>query len=112
MKMKDIAKNLNFHESTISRGVNGKYMMTPFGIYEFKYFFSSTFDNNFDSSISSISIKKIIQEVINSEDKKKPLSDDEIVKILNDKGINIARRTISKYRNELGILSSNKRKKY
>ena len=112
MKMKDIAKNLNFHESTISRGVNGKYMMTPFGIYEFKYFFSSTFDNNFDSSISSISIKKIIQEVINSEDKKKPLSDDDIVKILNDKGINIARRTISKYRNELGILSSNKRKKY
>lgn len=112
MKMKDIAKNLNFHESTISRGVNGKYMLTPFGIYEFKYFFSSTFDNNFDGATSSISIKKIIQEVINSEDKKKPLSDDEIVKILNDKGINIARRTISKYRNELGILSSNKRKKY
>ena len=112
MKMKDIAKNLNFHESTISRGVNGKYMLTPFGIYEFKYFFSSTFDNNFNGTTSSTSIKKIIQEVIKSEDKKKPLSDDDIVKLLNDKGIKIARRTVSKYRSELGILSSSKRKKY
>ena len=112
MKMKDIAKNLNFHESTISRGVNGKYMLTPFGIYEFKYFFSSTFDNNFNGTTSSTSIKKIIQEVIKFEDKKKPLSDDDIVKLLNDKGIKIARRTVSKYRSELGILSSSKRKKY
>ena len=86
-------------------------MLTPFGIYEFKYFFSSTFDNNFNGTTSSTSIKKIIQEVIKSEDKKKPLSDDDIVKLLNDKGIKIARRTVSKYRSELGILSSSKRKK-
>jgi len=112
MKMKDIAQYLGFHESTISRGVNGKYMSTPFGIYEFKYFFSSAFENDYDNLTSSVSIKKIIKEIVKSENKSKPLSDDEIVKILNARGINIARRTISKYRKELGILSSSKRKKY
>ena len=112
MKMKDIAQYLGFHESTISRGVNGKYMSTPFGIYEFKYFFSSAFENDYDNLTSSVSIKKIIKEIVKSENKSKPLSDDEIVKILNARGINIARRTISKYRKELGILSSSKRKQY
>ena len=112
MKMKDIAQNLDFHESTISRGVNGKYMLTPFGIYEFKYFFSSALETNYDNLASSVSIKRMIQETIKSENKKKPLSDDQISKILNDSGINIARRTIAKYREELGILSSSKRKQY
>lgn len=112
MKMKDIAQNLDFHESTISRGVNGKYMLTPFGIYEFKYFFSSALETNYDNLASSVSIKRMIQETIKSENKKKPLSDDQISKILNDRGINIARRTIVKYREELGILSSSKRKQY
>lgn len=112
MKMKDIAQNLDFHESTISRGVNGKYMLTPFGLYEFKYFFSSALETNYDNLASSVSIKKIIQETIQSENKKKPLSDDKISKILNNRGINIARRTIAKYREELGILSSSKRKQY
>ena len=112
MKMKDIAQNLDFHESTISRGVNGKYMLTPFGIYEFKYFFSSALETNYDNLASSVSIKRMIQETIKSENKKKPLSDDQISKILNDRGINIARRTIAKYREELGILSSSKRKQY
>ena len=112
MKMKDIAQNLDFHESTISRGVNRKYMLTPFGIYEFKYFFSSALETNYDNLASSVSIKRMIQETIKSENKKKPLSDDQISKILNDRGINIARRTIAKYREELGILSSSKRKQY
>ncbi len=112
MKMKDIAQNLDFHESTISRGVNGKYMLTPFGLYEFKYFFSSALETNNDNLASSVSIKKMVQETIKSENKKKPLSDDQISKILNDRGINIARRTIAKYREELGILSSSKRKQY
>lgn len=112
MKMKDIAQNLDFRESTISRGVNGKCMLTPFGIYEFKYFFSSALETDYDNLTSSIIIKKIIQETIKSENNKKPLSDDQIAKILNDSGINIARRTVAKYREELGILSSSKRKRY
>ena len=87
MKMKDIAQNLDFHESTISRGVNGKYMLTPFGIYEFKYFFSSALETNYDNLASSVSIKRMIQETIKSENKKKPLSDDQISKILNDRGL-------------------------
>ena len=112
MKMKDIAEKLELHESTISRGVNGKYMLTPFGMYEFKYFFSNALETNNEVLTSSTSIKKIIQDKIKSENKKKPFSDDQIAKILNNKGINIARRTISKYREELGILSSSKRKEY
>lgn len=112
MKMKEIAKVLQLHESTISRGVNGKYMLTPFGIYEFKYFFSNSLDTNNEGLVSSISIKNMIQDTIKSEDKTNPLSDNQISKILNNRGINIARRTISKYREELGILSSSKRKKY
>ena len=112
MKMKDIAEILDFHESTISRGVNGKYMLTPFGLYEFKYFFSSSIETADDNSASSISIKKIIKDKIKCENKKKPLSDDQIAKLLNSKGVNIARRTVAKYREELGILSSSKRKQY
>lgn len=112
MRMKDIAQSLGFHESTISRGVNGKYILTPSGIYKFKYFFNSEIETKYNNTLSSISVKKIIQEVIHSENKKKPLSDKQIVNLLNDRGINIARRTISKYREELGILSSSKRKQY
>lgn len=112
LKMKDIAEKLEFHESTISRGVNGKYMLTPFGVYEFRYFFSSALETEEDGMTSSTSIKKIIQETIKSENKKKPLSDEHISKSLKEKGINVARRTVAKYREELGILSSSKRKQY
>lgn len=110
LKMKDIAEKLEFHESTISRGVNGKYMLTPFGVYEFKYFFSSALETESDGMASSTSIKKMIEETIKGENKKKPLSDDNIAKILKEQGINVARRTVAKYREELGILSSSKRK--
>ncbi|MBQ3421100.1 MAG: RNA polymerase factor sigma-54 [Romboutsia sp.] len=112
MKMKDIAEVLQLHESTISRGVSGKYMLTPFGIYEFKYFFSNSLETNTEVLVSGISIKNIIQDTIRSEDKRKPLSDNQISKILNNRGINIVRRTVSKYREELGILPSSKRKEY
>lgn len=110
LKMRDIAEKLEFHESTISRGVNGKYMLTPFGVYEFRYFFSSAIETQDEGMASSTSIKKIIQETIKDENKKKPLSDDHISKILKEQGINVARRTVAKYREELGILSSSKRK--
>lgn len=112
LKMKDIAEKLEFHESTISRGVNGKYMLTPFGVYEFRYFFSSAIETENNEMASSTSIKKIIKETIKDENKKKPLSDDHISKLLKEKGINVARRTVAKYREELGILSSSKRKEY
>ncbi|ENZ9522998.1 TPA: RNA polymerase factor sigma-54 [Clostridioides difficile] len=112
LKMKDIAEKLEFHESTISRGVNGKYMLTPFGVYEFRYFFSRAIETENNEMASSTSIKKIIKETIKDENKKKPLSDDHISKLLKEKGINVARRTVAKYREELGIPSSSKRKEY
>ncbi|HGM3508786.1 TPA: RNA polymerase factor sigma-54 [Clostridioides difficile] len=112
LKMKDIAEKLECHESTISRGVNGKYMLTPFGVYEFRYFFSSAIETENNEMASSTSIKKIIKETIKDENKKKPLSDDHISKLLKEKGINVARRTVAKYREELGILSSSKRKEF
>lgn len=112
LKMKDIAEKLKCHESTISRGVNGKYMLTPFGVYEFRYFFSSAIETENNEMASSTSIKKIIKETIKDENKKKPLSDDHISKLLKEKGINVARRTVAKYREELGILSSSKRKEF
>lgn len=112
MRMKDIAEKLEFHESTISRGVNGKYMLTPFGMFEFRYFFSSALETKDDICASSTSIKKIIKEKIEKENKKKPLSDDKIAKLLKEDGVSVARRTVAKYREELGILSSSKRKQY
>ena len=111
MNMKDIAKNLNLHESTISRGVNGKYIMTPFGIFEFKYFFNTAISTDNKEGISNRSVKYILKEIIKKEDKYNPLSDEKIVEKLKENGMNISRRTVSKYRNELNIQSSNKRKK-
>ena len=107
----DLAEELNCHESTISRGVNGKYMLTPFGTYEFKYFFNSSIETDNNEAISSVSIKNMIRDKIKAEKKDKPLSDDKIAKLLKEQGINVARRTVAKYREELGILSSSKRKK-
>ena len=112
MNMKDIAKNLNLHESTISRGVNGKYIMTPFGIFEFKYFFNTAISTDNKEGISNRSVKYILKEIIKKEDKYNPLSDEKIVEKLKENGMNISRRTVSKYRNELNIQSSNKRKKH
>ncbi|MBC5997076.1 RNA polymerase sigma-54 factor [Romboutsia ilealis] len=111
MTMKEVAEELSCHESTISRGVNGKYMLTPFGTYEFKYFFNSSLENDNNEAISSASIKNMIRDKIKAEKKDKPLSDDKIAKLLKEEGINVARRTVAKYREELGILSSSKRKK-
>lgn len=112
MRMKDIAQKLDFHESTISRGVNGKYMLTPFGMFEFKYFFTGSINSDIEKGTSSTSIKKLIKDKIKTENKYKPLSDEKIAKILKEEGINIARRTVTKYREELNILSSSKRKQY
>lgn len=112
MRLKDIALNLGYHESTISRGINNKYILTPFGLFDFKYFFSTAIQSDEEDGTSSTKIKNMIKEFINEEDKLKPLSDDKICKLLKNKGIVVARRTVAKYREELNILSSSKRKQF
>lgn len=112
MRLKDIAIELGYHESTISRGINSKYMLTPFGLFEFKYFFSNAIQSEEEDGTSSTKIKNMIKEFINEENKLKPLSDDKICKLLKDEGITVARRTVAKYREEMNILSSSKRKQF
>ena len=113
MKMKDIADKLDIHESTVSRGVNGKYMLTPFGLYEFKFFFNAALETeNSSEGASSAGIKRDIKDIIDGENKKKPLSDDAISKLLKEKGVSVARRTVAKYREEMGIPSSSRRKEF
>ena len=112
LTLKEVAEELGIHESTVSRAINGKYMQTPRGVFEIKYFFSSGVSNSEGKGISSNSIKSMIKEIIDSEDPKAPYSDQEMVKILSDKGIEISRRTVAKYREGLNILSSSKRRRY
>lgn len=112
MTLKKIAEMVNVHESTVSRAINGKYVQTPRGTFEIKYFFKSGVDNQDGEAISSESIKKMIKSYLSSEDASKPLSDQNIADLLVKAGYMISRRTVAKYRDELGILSSSKRKRY
>ena len=112
MTLKKIAEMVNVHESTVSRAINGKYVQTPRGIFEIKYFFKSGVDNQDGEAISSESIKKMIKSYVSGEDASKPLSDQHIADLLVKEGYMISRRTVAKYRDELGILSSSKRKRY
>jgi RNA polymerase sigma-54 factor len=108
--LRDVADDIQMHESTVSRVVSNKYMHTPRGLFLMKYFFHSGIDSDTGEDISSLTVKKKIQSYIDGEDPRKPLSDSKIMKILNDEGINIARRTVAKYRDELNIPSSTDRK--
>ena len=113
MTLKQIADELNIHESTVSRAINGKYMQSPRGVFELRFFFSSGVSVAGSSSgISSNSVKSIIKDIIAGENPKKPYSDQEMVGILAQKGIEISRRTVAKYRESLGILTSSKRRRY
>ena len=112
MILRDIAEAVGMHESTISRVTSNKYVHTPQGLFELKYFFNSSISRVADEDIASESVKQAIKKIIAVEDKSNPLSDQAIVKMLEDQdGIRIARRTVAKYREMLGILSSSKRKK-
>jgi RNA polymerase sigma-54 factor len=111
MVLKDIAEELELHESTISRVTTLKYMHTPNGIVEFKYFFSSHVSTDAGGECSSTAIRAFIKELIGGENPAKPLSDSKIADLLNDKGINVARRTIAKYREAMNIASSSERKR-
>jgi len=108
--LRDVADDIGMHESTVSRVVNNKYMHTPQGVYEMKYFFHSGISSTFGDSVSSVTIKSRIRKIIEAEDSRKPLSDSKIVSILQREGLVLARRTIAKYREELKIPTSNQRK--
>ena len=110
MILRDVAEAVGMHESTISRVTTNKYVHTPQGIFELKYFFNSSIRRLADDDIASESVKQAIKHIIDNEDKRKPLSDQKIVKQLEKKGIVIARRTVAKYREMLGLLSSSKRR--
>lgn len=112
MILKDIAEDIGMHESTISRVTNNKYVHTPRGILELKYFFNSSVSRSDGENLASESVKNMISDLIKAEDTKKPLSDQRIVELLEEKNIQLARRTVAKYREQLGILRSSKRKKY
>ena len=107
----DIAEAVSMHESTISRVTTQKYMYTPRGIFELKYFFSSHVSTKGGGECSSTAIRAIIKKLIAAENKRKPLSDSKITELLEEKGINVARRTIAKYRESLSIPPSNERKR-
>ena len=106
----DIAETVNMHESTISRVTNNKYMHTPRGIFELKYFFSSHVSTDSGGECSSTAIRAIIKKLVAGENRQKPLSDSKITILLADQGIKVARRTIAKYREAMHIPPSNERK--
>jgi RNA polymerase sigma-54 factor len=109
--LRDIAEELELHESTVSRVTTRKYMHTPNGIIEFKYFFSSHVSTSSGGECSATAIKSLIKEFVASEKPAKPLSDSKIATLLKDQGINVARRTVAKYREAMSIPSSSQRKK-
>jgi RNA polymerase sigma-54 factor len=112
MIMREVADAVGVHETTVSRAVSGKYMATPQGVFEMKYFFTSGYQTATGESLSNISVKEAILDLVKHENGSAPLSDHEMVEILGERGIPIARRTVAKYRDELNILPSHMRRKY
>jgi len=111
MVLKDVAKDIEMHESTVSRITTNKYIDTPQGVFELKFFFHSGIKSYMGNSMSSVRVKNMIKEIINEEDSNSPLTDDQMVEALMRKNAKIARRTITKYRKELNIPPASKRKK-
>lgn len=112
LTMHEVGDSLKLHETTISRAISNKFVATPHGAFPLKYFFSFGFESKDGESISNRTIKSLIAKIIQSESPQKPYSDQKIVELLAKKNIDIARRTVAKYREELGILATNLRKKY
>ena len=112
LTLKQIADEVGIHESTVSRSVNGKYLQSPRGVFEIKYFFTSGVSASDGEGIASGSIKTFIREIVDAEDPLAPLSDQAIAKLLSEKGIEISRRTVAKYRDEIHLPSSARRKRY
>ncbi|HEY4299821.1 MAG TPA: RNA polymerase factor sigma-54 [Candidatus Didemnitutus sp.] len=112
LTMTQIADIIGVHETTVSRALANKYIKTPHGVFEMKYFFTSGYQSDAGLSVANTSVKEMIADIIAGEDPGAPLSDQDIVGALQAKGLNIARRTVAKYREELGLLSSNLRRRY
>jgi RNA polymerase sigma-54 factor len=112
LTLQEIANKVGVHEATVSRGTRGKYMQTPQGLFELKFFFSSGIRKDSGETQSSKSVQSLIKKIIDEEDKAKPLSDQKIADMLRVQGLNIARRTVTKYREALGILTTSLRKSY
>lgn len=110
--MTQIADAVGVHETTVSRAIANKFIQTPHGVFEMKFFFTPGYQSQGGESVSNTSVKEMIGELITLEDRSQPLSDQELVAKLQDKGIKIARRTVAKYREELGLLPSNLRRDY
>ncbi len=111
MVLRDVAEDIGMHESTVSRVVSNKYMHTPRGLFPMKYFFHSGVDSARGGNVSSLVVKERIRKIIESEDAQRPLSDSKIMKLLQREGIRLARRTVAKYREEIGVPSSDQRKR-
>lgn len=112
LTLRQVAEIVEVHESTVSRATTNKYIQTPQGLFELKYLFSTGVESYGNSKVSSKSIKHMVEEIINGEDATRPLSDEAIAQMLKQKGIRISRRTVAKYRQEMGILSTMARKRY
>ncbi|MGB5709005.1 MAG: RNA polymerase factor sigma-54 [Arenicellales bacterium] len=110
MILRDVSEALDIHESTVSRATNGKYMLTPLGVYELRYFFSTELGTGDGNQASSVAIQTLVREMIENEPTKKPISDMKICEALKDQGYEIARRTVAKYREQMNIPPSSKRK--
>ena len=110
LALRDVGDDINMHESTISRVTTNKYVQTPQGLFELKYFFHSGIVSVNGSMVSSVSVKQMIKDMVEAEDAAAALSDQEIAQALHGQGLTIARRTVAKYREELGILPSHQRR--
>jgi RNA polymerase sigma-54 factor len=112
LTLQQVASEINMHESTVSRVTTNKYVQTPRGVYELKYFFSSSLGTADGGEVSAKSAKDKIRRIIVAEDSSNPLSDQKIADMLKKEGLNIARRTVAKYREQLNILPARLRKQY
>jgi RNA polymerase sigma-54 factor len=112
LTLQEIADRVGVHEATVSRTTRGKYMQTPQGLFELKYFFSPGLRKDSGDAQSSKSVQSMIKDLIENEDKRHPLSDQKIADLLKVKGINIARRTVTKYREAMNLGSTTMRKEY
>ena len=112
MVLRDVAQDIGMHESTVSRVTTNKYAYTPQGIFELKYFFNSSINRIHGEAIASATVQEKIRLIINNEDPRKPYSDEKISKLLKEENVDIARRTVAKYREVMKVLPSNKRKQF
>ena len=111
MVLKEVADDIGMHESTVSRITTNKYIDTPQGLFELKFFFHNAIKSYMGNNISSIRVKNMIKDLVQEEDSIKPYTDDQIVEVLSRKNAKIARRTVTKYRKELNIPAAGKRKR-